>query len=56
MDEYITIRIAEYHSLLRDRAFLHSLEDTGVTNWEGYMVAIVEYNVSKIELPVPKGD
>ncbi len=44
MEETITITKKEYQELLDDQQFLISLQGAGVDNWEGYDIAIEQYN------------
>lgn len=42
--EYVTIRTKVYEELLEDQGLLIALQNAGVDNWDGYSVALAEFN------------
>ena len=46
-EDFITVSLDKWNSMLEDNAFLAALEAAGVDNWEGYEVA---YQIYKGEL------
>lgn len=43
-EETVTITKSEYEALLQDSAMLGELEAAGVDNWEGYELALEDFN------------